>query len=62
MGNIIKSLTMFGMVGSMQDPNHAVLLSVNIYFASGTCNFRCVDKKYPFIELMNLVRTHLANK
>ena len=60
MGNVVESVKMYGVVVSMQDPNHAVLLSVKIDFASNTCDFRRVDKKYSFIELMNLILTHLA--
>ena len=44
MGNIIQSVKMYGVVVSMLDPNHAVLLSVKMDFANGNCDFRCVDK------------------
>ena len=54
LGNIIESVLMYGVVVSKQDPNHTVLLSLDINFASGACDYRCVDKRYPFVELIEM--------
>ena len=45
-GNIVESVKIYGVVVGMNDPNHAVLLSLTIDFTSGSCIYRCVDKKF----------------
>lgn len=38
-GKIVKSVLIYGVVVSKNDPSHAVLLSLNMKFGSGTCEF-----------------------
>ena len=61
MGYIIEFVRVYGVVVSMDDPDHSVLLSLDIDFSSCTCYFRCVEKTYPFIPLTNCVLSHLVN-
>lgn len=60
MGNIIQAVNICGVVVGMEDPSHAVLLSLNMNFGNGSCEFRCVDKTFEFIQVMNLILSYLA--
>ena len=60
MGNIVEEVKMYGVVASMEDPDHAVLLSLDMNFSNGSCHFRCVDKAYSFVALMNFILNHLG--
>ena len=37
MGNIVQAVNIYGVVVSMEDPSHAVLLSLSMNFGNGSC-------------------------
>ena len=61
MGKIVKEVTMYGIVVSMQDHTKVSTLKMTMDFSNSQCTYWRVRQQMSFVDTLNIVLSKLAN-